>query len=57
MHWTNLPFQILYDRPSVLHQEEGWLTLIGSGLLCTQFHNGQEQILPSTDFQTRIPTL
>ena len=53
---TDSPFQILHGRSSVLHQEEGWLALIGSGLPCTQFHDGQEQIPSLTDLRTHIPT-
>jgi len=49
VHWTDLFLQIPYGSSSVLHQEEGWLALVGPGLLCTQFYNGQEQIPPSTD--------
>jgi len=39
-HQMNPPFQISHGSSSVFHQEEGWLTLIGSELLCTQFHDG-----------------
>jgi len=38
----NSPFQISYGSPSILHQEEGWLTLVGPELLSAQFHDGQE---------------
>ena len=38
----NSPFQISYGSPSILHQEEGWLTLVGLGLPSTQLHDGQE---------------
>ena len=38
----NLPFQIFYGSPDILHQEEGQLTLVGPGLPSTQFHDGQE---------------
>jgi len=52
----DLSLQIPHGNSSVLYQEEGWLTPVGSRLLCTQFHDGQEQIPPLTDLQTHIPT-
>jgi len=53
----NLPLQIPYGSSSVLHQEEGWLTPVGSELLSTQLHDGQEQVPSPTDLQTHVPTL
>jgi len=53
----NLSLQISYGSSSVLHQEEGWLALVGSRLSDTQFRDGQEQIPSPTDLQTRILTL
>jgi len=38
----NLPFQISHGSLGILHQEKGRLTPVGSGLLSTQFHDGQE---------------
>jgi len=35
VHWMNPPLQIPYGSSSVLHQEEGWLTPVGSGLSST----------------------
>ena len=49
IHRMNSPFQISYGCSSVLHQEERWLAPIASGLPCTQFYDGQEQIPPPTD--------
>ena len=53
----NPSLQISYGSSSVLHQEKGWLALVSSGLLCTQFHDSQEQVLFPTDLQAYVPTL
>jgi len=45
----NLPLQIPHGSSSVLYQEEEWLTPLSSGLLCTQLHDGQEQVPSPTD--------
>ena len=57
IHQTDSLFQIPHGRLSILHQEEEWLTPIGSGLLRTQFHDGQKQIPFPTDLLTHVPTL
>jgi len=49
VHWTDPFLQIPYGSSSVLHQEKRWLALVGPGLLCIQFYDGQEQIPSSTD--------
>jgi len=38
----NSSFQISHSSPGILHQEEGQLPPVGSGLLSTQLHDGQE---------------
>jgi len=53
----NLPLQIPHGSSSILHQEEGWLTLVGSRLSYTQLHDGQEQVPFPTNLRTCIPTL
>jgi len=52
----NPPLQIPHGSSSVLHQEKGQLTLVGSGLSSTQLHDSQEQVPSPTDLQTCVPT-
>jgi len=40
----NPPLQISHGSSSVLHQEKGWLTPVGSRLSSTQLYDSQEQI-------------
>jgi len=52
-----MPIQVLYDCPSILHQEKRQFSLVGIRLPGSQLHNSKEQVPLTPHLQTRVATL